>query len=342
MTPGPQCDPLVMRPLGLQHLARLSHAELDGLHLRLQQLALRRGPEQLLRLIDRQRPPTPLAWLAQGRNGEVNGALIAEPCNRRGSCWRIDALSINATVQSRSEASVLLIRDALSAVHGALSWIARAAIDDTAVLSGLRQQGFQTLQQQRLWRLERAESLLACDALPPQLQLQPLDRSNAALLLQLELSATPAHLRQMQDLRSDDLLDDAQAGSLLLVDTQRHQAVAAARLLRRSHACTTEVELSLHPAWAQLLGPPLGMLLLQACSERMPITLRCDVRNNDGMAWLEQQGAIPGREELVLARSLWRRQELPAMGGLASRTLERLVGQLQPNQRPVPEAMLWR
>ena len=325
MTPGPQCDPLVMQPLGLQHLARLSHAELDGLHLRLQQLALRRGPEQLLRLIDRQRPPTPLAWLAQGRNGEVNGAL-----------------SINAAVQSRSEASVLLIRDALSAVQGALSWIARAAIDDTAVLSGLRQQGFQTLQQQRLWRLERAESLLACDALPPQLQLQPLDRSNAALLLQLELSATPAHLRQMQDLRSDDLLDDAQAGSLLLVDTQRHQAVAAARLLRRSHAGTTEVELSLHPAWAQLLGPPLARLLLQACSERMPITLRCDMRNNDGMAWLEQQGAIPGREELVLARSLWRRQELPAMGGLASRTLERLVGQLQPNQRPVPEAMLWR
>ena len=48
------------------------------------------------------------------------------------------------------------------------------------------------------------------------------------------------------------------------------------------------------------------------------------------------------QEELVLARSLWRRNELVPPPGLASRTIERLVGQWQPRQRPVPEAMRWR
>ena len=186
MTSGPQCDLLVLRQLGLQDLARLPQAELDGLEPRLQQLALRHGPEQLLRLLNRQRPPTPLALLANSRDGAVAGALIAEPCNRRGSCWRIDALTVNAAVSNRSDASVLLIRDALNQVQGAVSWIARASIHDTALLSGLREQGFQTLQQQRLWRLENSEQLECSETLPQQLELQPLNRSNAALLLQLE------------------------------------------------------------------------------------------------------------------------------------------------------------
>ena len=89
------------------------------------------------------------------------------------------------------------------------------------------------------------------------------------------------------------------------------------------------------------MGPPLAELLTQSCDSHWPINLRCDVRNEAGMAWLESQGAEALQEELVLARSLWRRQETPAVGELATRTLERLVGQLQPG-RPVPGAMPWR
>ena len=89
------------------------------------------------------------------------------------------------------------------------------------------------------------------------------------------------------------------------------------------------------------MGPPLAELLRQSCQTQWPISLRCEVRNPAGMAWLESQGAEALHEELVLARSLWRRQESPAVSELASRTLERLVGQLQPG-RPVPGAMPWR
>ena len=78
--------------------------------------------------------------------------------------------------------------------------------------------------------------------------------------------------RDREDLRREDLLDDARSGSLLLVDSQRHQAVAAARLLRRSNSDGLEVELSLHPAWSQLMGPPLAELLRQSCQAHWPIS----------------------------------------------------------------------
>ena len=341
MALGPQCELLTLQPLGLQHLALLQGARWQPLRPRLQQLLLQRWPQRLNHLINRAASPPPVALVALHPSGGLAGLLVAEPCNRRGTCWRIDELLLEEELQSRTDTTILLIREVIQRVPGALSWIARAGSSDTPVLAALREQGFQTLQQQQVWRLNSAEQLQACPQMPGQLKLEELNSTNSALLLQLELSATPSLLRQMQDLRREDLLDDARSGSLLLVDSQRHQAVAAARLLRRSNSDGLEVELSLHPAWSQLMGPPLAELLRQSCQTQWPISLRCEVRNQAGMAWLESQGAEALHEELVLARSLWRRQESPAVSELASRTLERLVGQLQPG-RPVPGAMPWR
>jgi len=341
MAIGPQCELLKLQPLGLQHLALLQGAHWQPLRPRLQELLLRHWPQRLNNLVNRAASPPPVALVALHPAGGLAGLLVAEPCNRRGSCWRIDELLLEEDPQSRIDTTILLIREVIQRVPGALSWIARASSQDSPVLAALREQGFQTLQQQQVWRLSSSEQLQSCPHMPGQLKLEELNSTNSALLLQLELSATPSLLRQMQDLRREDLLDDARSGSLLLVDSQRHQAVAAARLLRRSSSVGLEVELSLHPAWSQLMGPPLAELLRQSCQSHWPISLRCEVRNQAGMAWLESQGAEALHEELVLARSLWRRQESPAVSELASRTLERLVGQLQP-RRPVPGAMPWR
>ena len=175
-------------------------------------------------------PPARCQWLRLCILRWLAGLLVAEPCNRRGTCWRIDELLLEEELQSRTDTTILLIREVIQRVPGALSWIARAGSSDTPVLAALREQGFQTLQQQQVWRLNSAENLQACPQMPGQLKLEELNSTNSALLLQLELSATPSLLRQMQDLRREDLLDDARSGSLLLVDSQRHQAVAAARL----------------------------------------------------------------------------------------------------------------
>ena len=341
MATGPQCELLKLQPLGLHHLALLQAAHWQPLRPRLQQLLLRHWPQRLNNWLNQAASPPPVAMVALHPSGSLAGLLVAEPCNRRGTCWRIDELLLEDDLQSRTDTTILLIREVIQRVPGALSWIARAGSNDSPVLAALREQGFQTLQQQQVWRLSNAEHLQRCPQMPGQLKLEELNSTNSALLLQLELSATPSLLRQMQDLRREDLLDHAKSGSLLLVDTQRHQAVAAARLLNRSSSDGLEVELSLHPAWSQLMGPPLAELLTQSCDPHWPINLRCDVRNEAGMAWLESQGAEALQEELVLARSLWRRQETPAVGELATRTLERLVGQLQPG-RPVPGAMPWR
>ncbi|MEB3176173.1 MAG: hypothetical protein VKJ87_01085 [Synechococcus sp.] len=342
MAAGPQCDRLSLQRLGVQHLPLLNQPWLEPLRPLLQQLLLQQGPQQLRRLLNRQQAAPPLALIGRNSSGGIEAVLTAEAVNRSGSAWRITNLVLSDHTSNHTHTSAQLVRQVLELVPTAVSWLARVHSDHNGVLCGLRDQGFQTLQHLRCWRFNSLDGLQSCDSLSSQFELQPLERSNAALLLQLELSVTPSHLRQMQDLRSDDLLADAQGGSLLLLDRARHQAVAAARLVRRRGPGPCEVELSLHPAWRQLQGPPLAHLLARSGAGRTPLRLRCDLRNSSGQEWLAQQGAEAEHEELVLARSLWRRQELPGLSSLANRTLERLVGQLQPGQQPVPEAIQWR
>ena len=343
MTADSQCDRLSLQRLGLQHLPLLNQPWLEALRPLLLQQLLNQGPQQLKQLLTPQRAASPpLAVIGRSQGGAIEAVLTAEAVNRSGSAWRITNLVLSDHISNRSLTCAQLVRQALELVPSAVSWLARIPSDDDGLLCGLREQGFQALQHLRCWRLNSVDGLQDSDSLPSQFELQPLERGNAALLLQLELSVTPSHLRQMQDLRSEDLLADAQSGSLLLLDRARHQAVAAARLLRRRGPGPCEVELSLHPGWSHLQGPPLAHLLACSSQGRTPLRLRCDLRNNSGQEWLAQQGAQPEHEELVLARTLWRRQELPGLSSLANRTLERLVGQLQPGQQPVPEAIQWR
>ncbi|NBQ22059.1 MAG: hypothetical protein EBU30_10545 [Synechococcaceae bacterium WB6_3B_236] len=342
MDSGLQSKNLQVESLQWRHLPLLGDPELASFQNQLQLLALRDTPEQVLHWLLPKQPPAPLALVAREPRGPICGVLVAVPTNRRGSCWRLDLLHcLGGAAHSPLAIASQLLKEALERAPGAISWMARRDTSDEIGLAALREQGFQPLQHQQIWLLKDLSQLEACEAIAEPLELQPLTGSNGALLLQLELTATPSQLRQLQDLRSEDLLDDAQAGSCLLVDRQRHQAVAGARLLRRRGGGDTELELSLHPGWRQLLGPPLGLLLMQAAAQVLPVRIRCDSRNTQGLAWLEHQGAETIGEELVLARSLWRRQELVQAPGLASRTLERIVGQWQPGQRPLPEAMRW-
>jgi len=328
--------------LQLSHLAELQRPELQYLATQLQKLVFLRPISALKPWLAPSSSPAPLALVAVSDAGRCVGLLLAEPCNRRGSCWRLEVLESWGDAVSPLDVASCLLKAALEQAPGAMAWVARAASNADQTLAALREQGFQILQHQQAWLLKSLKKLKAVEVLPEPFQFQPLSRASAVLLLQLELAATPSHLRQMQDLRSEDLLADSQVDSLLLVDLQRHQAVAGARLLRRRHRGPTEIELSLHPGWKHLLGDILGLLLTNAADKHLPALIRCDISNCEGNEWLAQQGALQIQEELVLARSLWRRHELVPPPGLASRTIERLVGQWQPKQRPVPEAMRWR
>jgi hypothetical protein len=333
---------LQVEPLQFKHLSQLQRPELEYLAIQLQKLALLRPIVAFKPWLSPKSSPAPLALVALSQKSNIVGLLLAEPCNRRGSCWRLEVLESWGETASRLDVAGSLLKAAMDQAPGAMAWVARAASNAEQTLAALREQGFQILQHQRVWLLNSLSKLEIAAALPEPLLLQPLTRASAVLLLQLELVATPSPLRQLQDLRSEDLLDDSQAESLVLIDPQRHQAVAGARLLRRRHRGPTEIELSLHPGWGHLLGNVLGHLLAAAATKKLPVLVRCDLGNSAGLTWLAQQGAIELQEELVFARSLWRRHEISPNPGLASRTLERLVGQWQPGQRPVPEAMRWR
>ena len=178
MAIGPQCELLKLQPLGLQHLALLQGARWQPLRPRLQHLLLQRWPQRLNNLINRAASSPPVALVALHPSGGLAGLLVAEPCNRRGTCWRIDELLLEDEVQSRTDTTILLIREVIQRVPGALSWIARAGSHDTPVLAALREQGFQTLQQQQVWRLSSAEHLQSCQQLPGQLKLETLNHQH--------------------------------------------------------------------------------------------------------------------------------------------------------------------
>jgi hypothetical protein len=152
---------------------------------------------------------------------------------------------------------------------------------------------------------------------------------------QLEQAALPAQLRQLLDRRVDDLLDQSERPSLMLLDTNRQQAVAGARRLRPGSRDIPELELSLHPGWQHLLGEPLQLLLEQSSSGLGEVLIRSDVFNHEHNQWLQSLGMAPEGEEVVMARSVWRRHA-PQTTPVVSRKLEAVLGQLQPGQKPIP------
>lgn len=172
-------------------------------------------------------------------------------------------------------------------------------------------------------------------ALPNDLQLRPLNRRTALAMWQLEQASLPAQLRQLLDRRVDDLLDQSEQPSLMLIDGARNQAVAGARRLRPSSHGLPELELSVHPGWQDLIGPPLRVLLEQAAAGARELVVRSDGPESERGQWLQSLGMVPEGEEVLMARSVWRRH-VPQPSQEMARRLEAVFGQLQPRQRPVP------
>ena len=63
--------------------------------------------------------------------------------------------------------------------------------------------------------------------------------------------------------------------------------------------------------------------------------IRSDVFKHEHNQWLHSLGMAPEGEEVVMARSVWRRHA-PQTSQVVSRKLEAVLGQLQPGQKPIP------
>jgi hypothetical protein len=333
--PGSASDAgLRIESLAGWHIPLLGDPAYLPLHPLLQQAVLLSLPEKLLQLLRSQPSLGPQVLVAFEAITPV-GLIVTRRLNRSGSCWQVQHLRLSGPSRRRQVASALL-REAIDRGRGASSWIARASSGDADRLAILREQGFQPLRTDRLWRWP-ASNRTTGEA--GGLQLRSLNRRNASLLWHLEQAACPAHLRQLLDRRVEDLLDQSRRRGWMLVDPSRDQAVAAVRWVSDHAGGGHDVKLTVHPGWQHLFGGPVALLLnqaQQALGTHAPLWLACDIRQEGCQQWLQRSGAEERGERVLMARSVWRRQELQAPAQLAARRLEAMLEQWQPKRRPLP------
>ena len=337
-----------VEPLQGWHLPLLDDPAFLPLQPLLQRTLLLALPEQLLTALTSRRPLTAQVLVALQRQGltrqQALGLIVTRRLNRSGTCWQVQhlRLALAATEGSspdsfppgRAALAGDLLHQAIGRVKGAASWIATASSLDTSRLATLREQGFQPLRTDRLWRWQPAADRVV--PLPPgDLQWRQLNRRNAPLLWHLEQATCPAHLRQLQDRRIEDLLDQSRSRGWMLVDAVRNEAVAGVRWLDGHPSGGQAVELSLHPGWPHLLGTAAEALLHRLAKGGTSLWLRCEVSDGERQAWLQALGAEAHGEEVLMARSVWRRQEGQPAKRVARR-FEAVLGQLQPQRRPMP------
>ena len=343
---SPQSPSLSVQPLRAWQLPTLQGDAFDDLIPLLQRALLLQGPERLLHSLAARPPLAPEVLVAFRDPQQPLGLVVSERLNRSGSCWQLQHLRSSSACLAVGEAGRLaveaaLVRAAIQSSRAAASWIATSASGDTVRLAALRQLGFQPLRRETLWRWEPPSARRdgpeadATAGLPPDLQLTRLTRRTAAAMWQLEQAALPAQLRQLLDRSVDDLLDQSDQPSLMLIDSNRRQAVAGARRLRPGQRGLAEVELTLHPGWQHLLGRPLQVLLERSGAGASQLLVRSDNLDAERSRWLESLGMAPEGEEVLMARSVWRRHAPQQTQAMAQR-LEAVLGQLQPRQRPIP------
>ncbi len=327
------------------HLPLLDDPAFLPLQPLLQRALLLAVPELLITAVTASRPLVPhglVAWRrdARGRQHAL-GLILSRRLNRSGSCWQIEHLRLalraaaDPSAPSRQELSAALLREAIQRCRGAASWIAVAASVDHDRLAALREQGFQPQRTDLLWRWS-ATGAGALPPLPAPLQLWPLNRRTASLLWHLEQAACPAQLRQLLDRRIEDILDQSQGRGWMLVDPSRREAVAGARLLSDHPAGGHLVEFTVHPGWSHLLGAPTERLLRELARGDGNLWLLSEAGDGERRGWLESLQAEACGEQVLMARSVWRRQELQPLRGSARRRLAAVLEQFQPRRQPLP------
>ena len=344
---GPLIEGALIEPLAGWHLPLLSDPAFVPLQPLLQRATLLRLPARALQGLRIPAGANLCPEVLVARQGATPlGLIVTRPENRSGSCWRVQHLRL--AVESRKrELSGELLREAIRRARGAGSWIAISSTLDLDRLAALREQGFQPLRTERLWRWSGSLGVPAAAAEDSSSSepwtLRPLNRRTARAHWQLEQAACPGLLRQLLDRHVEDLLDRSAGRGWMLIDPRRDQAVAALRWLGEHPGGGHDLELTVHPGWGQLIGAPLTSLLAQAAwtlGRQQSLWLRSDVNDQALERWLRQLGAEPRGERVLMARSVWRRHELhvPAQG--AAQRLESVLRQLQPRRRPMPTPLL--
>jgi hypothetical protein len=307
------------------HLPLLNDPSFLHLQPLLQRSLLLAVPEKLITAVAFRQPLASQVLVALRREAtggsHALGVAVSRRLNRRGSCWQLEHLCLaldcgeGSLAPARRDVSMALVREAISR---------------------LRELGFQPQRTEALWHWQATTTAPVWrDA---ELSLRRLDRSSAPLMWHLEQAACPAPLRQLLDRRIEDVLDHSNGRGWMLVDRGRNEAVLGARWQADHAAGGSVIELSVHPGWSHLLGGAAELLLHRLAGESgmgSRLWIPCEVGDAPRQGWLAQLGAERHGEQVLMARSVWRRQEWQTAPRVASR-LSAVLERLQPRRRPLP------
>jgi hypothetical protein len=344
--PGAEAPAWSVERLQGWHLPLLNDPAFLHLQPLLQRSLLLAVPEKLITAVAFRQPLASqvlVALLRESSGGShALGLAVSRRLNRRGSCWQLEhlCLALNCSKGSqgpaRRDVSMALVREAINRGRGATSWITVVPSQDTPRLGTLRELGFQPQRTEALWRWQPSSTVPTLrDA---DLILRRLDRGSAPLLWHLEQATCPAPLRQLLDRRIEDVLDHSNGRGWMLVDRARNEAVLSARWQADHPAGGSLIEFNVHPGWSHLLGGPAELLLHRLAGEfgiGSRLWIPCEVGDESRQCWLAQLGAEPHGEQVLMARSVWRRQEWQTAPRVASR-LSAVLERLQPRRRPLP------
>ena len=333
---------LTIEPLAIRHLQQLQMSSDAGQLPRLQSVLL---GDWLARIEQRfpdllpSRSPRCLVALEDNR---LVAAVVVRPYNRRGSCWSVQMPELLATMRSCSVRSVQLnlLQQALQLGSPLVrSWVVRCPATDADRIALLRELGFQPLRSLQAWHPPTSPATAVDDSdLPHGLSWQALNRRTAQLLWPIELGGSFSHLRQITDRHWLDLLDRTGPGCGVLL---AEDAVLAGCLKLGEGSRSEQLELLRDLAWDPRLEEALPCLLKRIQRDASPSALITALEDEPLAEVLESEGWRRGDEQLMLGRSMWRRQPSPRSLQLV-RPLGQVFGRLRPGQAPLPTPSLGR
>jgi len=172
--------------------------------------------------------------------------------------------------------------------------------------------------------------------LPGGLRWAALNRRTAQLLWPIEQGGSHSHLRQITDRHWLDLLDRNGPGCGVLM---AGDAVVAGCIRLPDAGEAGFLELMRDVAWDPRLDQALPQVLNGILQRGRPRGLLTAFDDAPLSRILEAEGWTRGDEQLLLGRSMWRRQS-PQRNLQLTRSLDQVLGRLRPQGTPLPTPSL--
>ncbi len=339
--------PLRVEALKAQHLLMFLSGAQKKYFYKLQGMLLRNWAAKLEENLSAVLPSKQSCFFIAIEKDSPISLVEVYPYNSRGSCWVLtmpQPLSISKQYSQREVLHMLLKRALQHGNEKAKSWILRCNANNLDYLSLARELGFQPLKHLQTWSPPLTQKNIKpspLDSYPKNIYWQKLSRKTAPLLWPLVKAEASVHLRQITDRSWHDLLFQNKHGSGVLISKKDNSAIAIAGLLGSTGSASQPLTLQLlrDTSWDSRLSEVLPKTLNDLLNTSKNILLETSIEDEKTTHLLKQHNWEKNTEEILLGKSLWKRQ-LNNKLIPGSKSLESMLGRLQPQTPPLPTPSL--